>query len=203
MGILSMACLLRVRTWILDDTGTLGILSLWFLLTLFCLLLLVITFVDLEHWRIPLPFAISGSAIGILTSIVAPSLTKVSFLDSVLGLVLGSLPLIIVIEAYYRITHREGMGYGDCFLLGMVGANLGYSSLLFVLFASSCQGIIFVLPYTILGRKLVPPWQDEKVPQGQKLLHTPLPFGPFISLSAMEWLFFRESLTTLFAPWLG
>jgi len=203
MGILSIACLLRVRTWVPDDSHTLGILSLWALITAFCLLLVVITFVDLEHWRIPLPFTVSGMVLGIVTSIAAPSLTKVSLFDALLGLVLGFLPLAVAIEVYYRITHREGMGYGDCFLLGMVGANLGYSSLLFVLFASSLQGIAFVLPSALLGKRFTPPWQEEGAPQSNKLRHTPLPFGPFISLSALEWLFFRESLTSLFAPWLG
>jgi len=202
MGILSVACLLRVRLWILEDSHTLGILGLWFLLVAFCLLLVVITFVDLEHWRIPLPLTMSGTAIGIVTALVASSITRVSVLDSVLGLIGGFLPLAILIEVYYRLTQREGMGYGDAFLAGMVGANLGYSSLLFVFFASSFQGILVALPYALFAKRPMTPWQGQGVPQSHKLRHTPIPFGPFISLSAMEWLFFRESLTTLFAPWL-
>ena len=62
------------------------------------------------------------------------------------------------------------MGDGDPHLLGMIGAFLGWHAVVFVIFASSFYGIIVGL--------------IARVGFGK-----PLPFGPFLALGAVTWLF--------------
>lgn len=68
------------------------------------------------------------------------------------------------------IIPREAMGDGDPHLLGMIGAFLGWHAVVFVIFASSFYGIIVGL--------------IARVGFGK-----PLPFGPFLALGAVTWLF--------------
>lgn len=65
---------------------------------------------------------------------------------------------------------REAMGMGDPHLLGMIGAFLGWASVIYVVFASSLLAIVAALIARVgFGR--------------------PLPFGPFLSLAAVTWVF--------------
>lgn len=68
------------------------------------------------------------------------------------------------------VISREAMGFGDVHLLGMIGAFFGWGSVLFSLFAAS----IFALVAALIGR----------VGFGK-----PLPFGPFLTLGALSWMF--------------
>lgn len=68
------------------------------------------------------------------------------------------------------VIPREAMGGGDPPFLGMIGAFLGAPAVLFTIFSSSVYAIIAA----ILGR----------VGFGK-----PLPFGPFMALGALTWMF--------------
>ncbi len=70
-----------------------------------------------------------------------------------------------------RVTvSREAMGFGDVHLLGMIGAFFGWGSVWFSLFGGS----LLALLAAIVGR----------VGFGR-----PLPFGPFLALGALGWMF--------------
>ena len=75
-------------------------------------------------------------------------------------------------------------------LMGLLGAWLGWESLLWVLLAASIQGTIAAVGALALGRRdsLVDP-EDEEVPEGMGALS--IPFGPFLALAGLEWLFFE------------
>jgi leader peptidase (prepilin peptidase)/N-methyltransferase len=71
------------------------------------------------------------------------------------------------------------MGMGDVKLLAMIGAFLGWQSLLFVVFASSLSGsVVGLIAMRSQGKG------------GQ----TRIPFGPFLALSAIAWLFFQDAI---------
>ena len=65
---------------------------------------------------------------------------------------------------------REAMGMGDPHLLGMIGAFLGWPSVIFVVFVSSVYAIIAAVVARVGFGK-------------------PLPFGPFLALAALTWVF--------------
>ena len=65
---------------------------------------------------------------------------------------------------------RDAMGMGDVHLLGMIGAFFGWSGVLFSRFASS----IFAITAALIGR----------IGFGKQL-----PFGPFLAMGALAWIF--------------
>lgn len=72
------------------------------------------------------------------------------------------------------------MGGGDIKLLAMLGAFLGWKSLFFVLFASSMLGAVVGISAMIM--------------KGQDMKYA-LPFGPFLSIAAVAYLFVGEDVT--------
>jgi len=189
------------------------IAALWFFPFALVFLVVCIIFIDLEHWIIPHVLTITGICLGILRSVLMGSLVGVTWLDSLIGMAAGALPIILIIEGYYRLTGREGMGYGDVMMMAMAGAWFGYMSLPFIFLASSLQGIIGSLPM-LTGRKhATPPWETpspaiapatadspDAEPAVEKEIaarHMAIPFGPFIGLSILEWLFFQDFIRNL------
>ena len=79
---------------------------------------------------------------------------------------------------------REAMGMGDPHLLAMIGALLGGPAILFTISASAFYAIIAAL----LGR----------IGFGK-----PLPYGPFLVLGALTWLFGGWRLWVGYQQWIG
>lgn len=82
------------------------------------------------------------------------------------------------------VIPREAMGGGDPPFLGMIGAFLGAPAVLFTIFASS----FFAIIAAILGR----------VGFGK-----PLPFGPFLALGGLSWMFGGDDLFKWYLDLLG
>ena len=73
-------------------------------------------------------------------------------------------------QATKAVIPREAMGMGDPHLLGMIGAFLGWPAVVFVVLSSCFYAILTALVGRIgFGR--------------------PLPFGPFLALGALTWVF--------------
>ncbi|PIE57173.1 MAG: prepilin peptidase [Desulfobulbus propionicus] len=152
---------------------------------IFCAALLVIIVIDIHHQIIPDLLSLPGIIIGFAGSFVATPLT---WIESGMGVLLGGAMLYAVALGYYLLTRREGMGGGDIKLLAMIGAFLGWQSLLFVIFTSSLLGtVVGVIVMIIQGK-------------GGK---TRIPFGPFLSVAALFFLFFREQIFTLWYTYLS
>jgi leader peptidase (prepilin peptidase)/N-methyltransferase len=138
--------------------------------------LLVITFIDIDHKIIPDVITIPGIPIGLAASFVLPAMT---FKASLLGLLAGGGSLLIVAWTYNLITRKEGMGGGDIKLLGMIGTFIGWKGVLFTIFAASVAGtFVGVLVMLVKGKDL----------------KFAIPFGPFLSIGAMSYLFFGEKI---------
>lgn len=69
---------------------------------------------------------------------------------------------------------REAMGFGDVKFLSAIGAFLGPQSIFFVLLSSSLIGSIIGISTMVLGKR---EWG------------TKIPFGPYLALGAILWLF--------------
>jgi leader peptidase (prepilin peptidase)/N-methyltransferase len=151
----------------------------------FCAALLVIIFIDIHHQIIPDVISLPGILIGFATSFVNPNLT---WQQSGLGIHLGGGILYGVAMGYFIATKRDGMGGGDIKLLAMIGAFLGWQSLLFIIFFSSLTGSIVGI-FAML--------QQGKGGQ------TKIPFGPFLSIAALVFLFFQQNIFALWRAYLG
>jgi len=140
--------------------------------------LLIITFIDLDHKIIPDIISLPGIPIGLVASFALPTIT---FKASALGLLIGGGSLWFVAWAYNLIAHRDGMGGGDIKLLAMIGTIIGWKGVIFTIFASSvvgsCVGITMML---IKGKNM----------------KFAIPFGPFLSIGAIAYVFFGSQIIT-------
>lgn len=138
--------------------------------------LIVITFIDLDHQIIPDVISLPGVVIGFLCSFAIPWVTWV---DSLLGILVGGGSLLLVAIAYEFLTKKEGMGGGDIKLLAMIGAFLGWQAVFPVIFISSLIGTAVGIPVMIRQKA------DAKLA---------LPFGPFLAFGALFYLFWGPGL---------
>ena len=148
-----------------------GIIYLFFIYAL-----IVISFIDLKWQIIPDVISIPGIFCGLLASFLLPYL---SFKEALYGALLGGGILFIVAYGYYLIKKKEGMGGGDVKLLAMIGAFLGWKAVPFVLFSASITGSMIGIFWILFYGK------DRNFP---------IPFAPFLALSAIWVVFFPKSI---------
>jgi len=146
---------------------------------LFAAALVVITFIDLDHQIIPDVISLPGIPVFFL---LAWLVMGVPFWESLFGILIGGGFLYLIAVGYELLTKREGMGGGDIKLLAMIGAFLGWKSLFFVVFMSSILG-------ALVGVALI-------ASRGKDMKYA-VPFGPFLSIAAVMYLFVGVQLTHL------
>jgi len=150
---------------------------------LFICTLIVVTFIDLDHQIIPHILTLGGIPVFAVLSVLFLGLSAI---DAFLGIMIGAGSLYFVAVYYEALTGREGMGGGDVNLLAMLGAFLGWKSLLFILLVSSLLGAVVGVAL-ILGK-------------GKDMRYA-VPFGPFLCAAAVIHLFFGNCLSRLFLSW--
>jgi leader peptidase (prepilin peptidase) / N-methyltransferase len=148
-----------------------GLAPQFFIDCIFVSLLIIITFIDLDTYTIPDVLSVPGMVVGFGFSFFA---LRLSWLDSLLGIVLGGGSFYLIAVGFQYLRHKEGLGGGDIKLLAMVGAFLGWPGVVFTVLAASLVG-------TVVG--VVVMWQSRKG------LDTKVPFGPFLALGAVLYVF--------------
>jgi leader peptidase (prepilin peptidase)/N-methyltransferase len=138
--------------------------------------LIVITFIDIDHQIIPDVISLPGIAIGFAASFLVG---YISYKESLIGIALGGGLLLSIAWGYYALTRKEGMGGGDIKLLAMLGAFLGWKGVIVTILAASAIG-------TLVGIAIA-----LRTGGGRKLS---VPFGPFISLGAILYVFFGTQM---------
>jgi leader peptidase (prepilin peptidase)/N-methyltransferase len=146
---------------------------------LFCSTLVVITFIDLDFQIIPDRITIPGIPMGLIAgSFLMPDpfirYSLLGFKASLIGLLTGG-------GFFYAIAvlSRGGMGGGDIKMMAMVGALMGWKSVLMTTFLGSLTGAVFGISLMIFKGK------------GRK---TKIPFGPFLALGALITLFSGQEI---------
>jgi leader peptidase (prepilin peptidase)/N-methyltransferase len=160
---------------------------------LFVCLLIIATFVDIAHRIIPDGVSLGGIAAGFLLSgFRGLSLCPFSFnhrpmLNSLLGIIIGGGIIYLTGKAfdlvYFKLLKKgpidgetESMGAGDVLLLAMIGAFLGYKTVILVFFLAPFFGVIFGIINLIVRKQHV------------------IPYGPFLSLAAFISLFWADTI---------
>jgi leader peptidase (prepilin peptidase)/N-methyltransferase len=180
-------------------------------------LLIPLTFIDLEHWLLPFALTIPGIALGLLFSL-AQGLPR--FRDSAIGAAAGFFGFWAIERLGRKVFKKEALGGGDKYLLALIGAFLTHRPLLGVVFLASVQGaVVGSVLLALYGRAGPAPAEKEPPsppanpsgPPGSGTELEPalsengeedwrpgptnLPFGPWLALAALEQL--------LVAPWLA
>jgi len=155
-----------------------GLSSATIVYSIFVASLVVITFIDLDHQIIPDIISLPGIIIGFVCSFFIPWL---SWQDSLFGILCGGGVLFGIAGIYQLLTKREGMGGGDIKLLGMLGAFLGWKSILPIIFLASLVGTLVGIPLMMIRKDNV---------------RLAIPFGPFLALAATGYLFFGQDIVS-------
>jgi leader peptidase (prepilin peptidase) / N-methyltransferase len=139
---------------------------------IFVSLLIVISFIDFDYKIIPDILSVGGLIIGLVLSFFRKPLFF--YQDALYGVLIGAGIFYGIFFIYRFFTKNEGMGNGDIKLLGMIGAFCGTKGVLFSLILGSFLGT-FVGIFIMLIK-------------GKDIKYA-IPFGPFLSLSALIFLF--------------
>ena len=165
-------CVLSYMKFGLTPTGV--------LIFAFCCALIVISFIDIEYYIIPdvisLPTIVIGLAAGGLnhfTHIFTFPLAE-NFWWSLAGFAFGGGILMLISQLYTLLRHRVGLGFGDVKFLAMAGALFGIEGAFITMFAGSLAGsVIGLLMFMFMGKTMT--------------YH--LPFGPYLALGALIYIF--------------
>jgi leader peptidase (prepilin peptidase)/N-methyltransferase len=133
--------------------------------------LVAITGIDLQHQLIPDAITLPGIATGFLANLLTG---RVSWLDSLLGIVVGGGLFFIII-----VASAGGMGGGDMKLGAMLGAFLGWKLVLLATFIAVVVGgglAIVLMAARLRGRK------------------DAIPFGPFLAAGGVIGLLWGERI---------
>jgi leader peptidase (prepilin peptidase) / N-methyltransferase len=140
---------------------------------------IVLTGIDIDHQILPDNITLPLLWLGVLASVVigatAGSQVPVSPFDSVVGAMCGYMSLWLVNRTYKLVMGRDGMGFGDFKLFGLLGAWLGYKVLPLIILLSAGSGAVLGIALILIkGRDRA----------------APLPFGPYLASAgwlAMMW----------------
>ena len=133
-------------------------------------LLVIITFIDLDHYIIPDELVIFGSVGAVIFNILGQG---ISIKDSLLGGLICGGGMLVLIYLIELIIKKEVMGGGDIKLFGMVGLFLGIKLGLLTILLSVYVGAIYGVA-TIIYSKIK-----------KKEFNSMIPYGPFISVGAL------------------
>jgi leader peptidase (prepilin peptidase)/N-methyltransferase len=184
------------RYWIVEAGMAFLYLAIWmkygatdivaaFIYAIFVSGLAAACLIDLDHYIIPDRFSIGGCFAGFIACAIHPSLMGEStalygFSWSLASAIFGMLTLLAVAWLGTLLFKKEAMGMGDVKLLAAMGSFLGTTSISWILPVSSFVG-------SILGIALIF-WQ-------RGAWGTRIPYGPFLGLAAVLWLFGGAELT--------
>lgn len=153
--------------------------ALWFIFGL-----VTVSFIDFDHYLLPDVFTLSGIVIGLAGAYLNP---ERSFADALIGFLIGGGFLWALAYFYFLLRKEDGMGGGDIKLLGWIGAVLGWQAVPFVILSSSILGSVVGLAVAYRQKK------------GMKSV---IPFGPYLALAALLYLFAGEELSHSYLSWL-
>ena len=165
----------------------------------FCFVMVVITFIDLDHKlilnKLTIPSMIIFYGLGLL-------LPERAWWEGLVGAAIGYGVPWLIGEIYFRLKGREGLGLGDSMLLAVIGALLGWRGVVVSLFGGSVIGSVLGITFLLATRKDdddkdepaetigdQTPETDTATEDEPSVMRTELPFGPFLAMAAVFYLF--------------
>lgn len=118
-------------------------------------LLLGIAIIDGRHYVIPTELNLGGLVVGVGLSLMQGFR---GFVVAVLGAAAGAAVLWVVRVVGGRVFKEEAMGWGDIYMMAMVGAFVGWQGVLLTIFLGALVGSLVYLPLLILKKKRVVPF---------------------------------------------
>lgn len=225
--VLTTACSAGIASIVLEwPEATVARAGLWFSVTLVLVTsLLAAAAIDLEHMILPNEVTLGGTIVAIAFSLTRPTGIRVALAGALLGGVIAYLLPFL----YRKIRGRSGAGGGDAKLTLLVGAWHGVQGVFFVLLAAALQQIVVAigmrafkitmpLPESVKAelaelreraangdaeaKELLADDPMAAELEGDGVGSVRLPFGPFLVLACLEFMFARTTILSWFA-WLA
>lgn len=147
----------------------------------FCSLMVALAGIDRDHFLLPDKITLPGILAGLA---LQPWFQGPTFLEAILGVLVGAGLLILLVNFWYWLRGEEGMGLGDVNMLAMIGAFLGWQGVLVTLVLATLTGAVAGLAMMLGGRGG---------------MRSKLPFGVFLALGGLVTLFAGDWLVALYA----
>lgn len=163
----------------------------------FAAALLALSYIDLDTWLLPHQITWPLLAVGLVSPLWNPALT---FAEAGIGAAGGFAAFAAIALFGEKVLKLETMGWGDVWLLSALGAWLGWQALLPLVLLSAVQGAVIGAVLIAVRRDPgprppdlaeAPPSDDDWVPP-----RNAVPYGPFLALAALEYLFFGDRLVS-------
>lgn len=172
---------------------------------IFSMLMIVLIFTDLRERRIPHRVSIPGVALGLAFSFITPvdnrpfgwllaqwhvypSDLVLSLIGALAGALIGGGLFFVVGEIFFRLRHKEGLGFGDVMLMLVVGTFLGPPLTLMTVLLGSLLGCIIAIPVTLISSR----FRDYQ-----------WPYGTFLGLAAIYATIGGDALLRAYLQWSG
>lgn len=167
----------------------------FFIFMIFTCVLIIVTFIDFDHFLIPDVLVLPGIVLGLAVSVKNSLLVNLSplffdvsypfsaFLNSLTGAIFGFLSLLFVAVLGEMLFKKEAMGGGDLKLLAMMGAFLGWRNVFFTIFMSSLVGSVIGIALILFKKK--GRWEY-------------IPYGPYLALAGIISIFWGDILIAKF-----
>lgn len=138
--------------------------------------LLVMAWIDFNHFIIPDVISLPGIVIGLGAAV---TVLPIGFMNSLIGVLIGGgiLWFLDILSPY--MFGKEGLGGGDIKLLAMIGAFLGWQPVLVTLILASLFGALVGIGLLVF----------KMMERGYYI-----PFGPFLVFGAIIALFFNSNI---------
>lgn len=176
--------------------------------------LVICTFQDLADWTIPNEITFPGIPLGLALSLVGMFMGDASGLlvvgenavfDALGGILLGGGVLYALDKVAILLLKKPGMGFGDVKLLAMMGGFVGVKGVIFIIVASSMTGAVIgvavMLYFKAKGsskseeeKAAAPKAAEDYDDDDIELEGHYLPFGPFLALGGILYLFVGPQL---------
>jgi len=162
--------------------------------------LIALCFIDLKTWLVPNSIVFILGGFGILVPLIFFIIKRPFFIhikNSFIGGVTGFVIIAAIILIYKFVRKIDALGWGDAFVLGVIGIYLTFNGALYSLFFAVIQASIVGIIFIILNKKSTVPYEDVKEDDPIKN-KTALPFVPFLVLGALEYLFLGDKIINFY-----
>ncbi|HRZ79178.1 MAG TPA: prepilin peptidase [bacterium] len=147
--------------------------------------MIVTAMIDLKtqfvYPAVVLPLAVTGLAFSYFS-------TETTIYQSLFGILAGAGILLFAILVFYIVTRKIGMGLGDVYILGAIGAYSGpFKIPLILLFASLAGTLFFIAAKLIFKKKRLADnvTMSDLNTTDEKDLDNAIYFGPFLALAGV------------------
>lgn len=135
-------------------------------------LILLLSLIDSRIRILPNPLNVAGIVLGIGYAFFREGFTPV---DALIGMAVGGGFAAVTALLYRLVRAHEGLGLGDVKLLAFFGSFAGWEGVLLIIIGGSLLGAT---------------WGMYSAAKEENPLKQEIPFGPFLGLGALGYLFF-------------